>query len=149
MKIINLNLTLFLFLLVSTTMFGQSKTEKTLVKSFNLKGNNTVTLDLDGDIEVQEWKGEIMRIQVTIGIENGSNAMLKSLVTAGRYNLQSKEENDGMTIFSPGMKRDVKVRGEKLKESISYIVYAPDNVSVRYGGEVSSDAKPLKSNENF
>jgi len=60
MKIINLNLTLFLFLLVSTTMFGQSKTEKTLVKSFNLKGNNTVTLDLDGDIEVQEWKGEIM-----------------------------------------------------------------------------------------
>jgi len=47
------------------------------------------------------------------------------------------------------MKRDVKVRGEKLKESISYIVYAPDNVSVRYGGEVSSDAKPLKSNENF
>ena len=101
MKYLKTSMIIIAALCFSSFTFGQSA-EKTLVKSFNLKGQEIILLDLKGKVEVKEWKGEIMRVQMNIAIANGSNSMLKSLITAGRYNLRSKVENDGMTIFAPG-----------------------------------------------
>jgi len=137
-----IQLTLICFFLTTVLVIAQTNVEKTLVKSFNLKGNNTVTLNLEGDIEVKERAGEIMRIQMLIGIA-GSDAMLKSLITAGRYNLELEDSENGLTVSSPGLARKITVRGESLRENVSYVVYVPEDVTVSYGGEAASDlAKP-------
>lgn len=80
-----------------------------------------------------------MRVHVTIGIETGSDAMLKSLVTAGRYNLKSTETIEGVKIDSPGLARTITVRGVELKENISYVVYKPEDVTLRLKNEASSN----------
>jgi len=135
-------LTLLSFFLATVLVIAQTNIEKTLVKSFNLKGNQEITLNLEGDIDVQERSGEIVRVQMTIGVA-GSEAMLKSLITAGRYNLKMKDTEDGAIINSPGLQREITVRGKKLIETISYIVYVPEDVTVKYGSEAASDiAKP-------
>lgn len=136
-------LTILSLFLVTTLMFGQSIAEKTLVKSFNLKGSDVVLMDLKGDVEVKHWKNEVMRIQMTIEIENRSSSMLKSLITAGRYNLISKTEDGEFVIFSPGMDRNIKIRGTNLEEKISYIVYAPEDVMVKLGGDVSTASSSI------
>ena len=138
-------ITLICFFLVNALAIAQTNVEKTLVKSFNLKGNTSVTLNLVGDIQVKERAGEIMRVQMLIGVA-GSNAMLKSLITAGRYNLVLEESENGLIVTSPGLARKITIRGELLKENISYIVYVPEDVTVSYGGEVASDiTKPTDS----
>ena len=140
MKSLKKSMILLAALFLNTAIIGQS-TDRTLVKSFNLKGQETIVLDLKGNVEVKEWKGEIMRVQMNIAIANGSNSMLKSLITAGRYNLKSKVEDEGLTIFAPGMKRDIKIKGSALQEKITYTVFAPDDVTIKLSDEVSSDIK--------
>jgi len=133
-----IQLTLLSFFLSTVLVIAQTNVEKTLVKSFNLKGSQQITLSLDGDIDVQERAGEIVRVQMTIGVA-GSEAMLKSLITAGRYNLKMQDTDDGAIINSPGLQREITVRGKKLIETISYVVYVPEDVTVSYGSEAASD----------
>lgn len=129
-----------LLLLVTTVSYSQTQIEKTLVKSFNLKGSDVVLLDLDGDVEVKEWKNDIMRVQMTINLEGGTSSMLKSLIQVGRYNLSSDIEESDFKIFAPAMNKEIKVRGKVLKENIVYTVFTPENVTVKMAGEASTNA---------
>ena len=138
MKSLKAFLTIFTLIVAITIVTAQS--EKTLVKSFNLQGIQVVVLDIDGDVEIREWKNDILRIQLTVNITNGNDSMLKSLVTAGRYNLYSNIGEEGFKIFAPETKKEMKVSGQDLNERISYIVYAPENVIVKMAGEASTDA---------
>ena len=146
MKSLKAFLTVFTLIFAITIAMAQS--EKTLVKSFNLKGMQIVVLDVEGDVEVKEWKNSIMRIQLTISIENGSESTLKSLVRAGRYNLYSKISEEDFEIFAPGIKKDIKLGGQSLNENISYTVYAPENVIVRMAGEASTDVDSTPPTES-
>ena len=128
-----------LLLLVTTISYSQTQVERTLVKSFNLKGNDLVVLDLEGQIEVKEWKNDIMRVQMTINLEEGTSSMLKSLIQIGRYNLVSKSGEE-FKVYAPAMKKEIKVRGKVLKENIVYTIFAPENVTVKMAGEASTNA---------
>lgn len=122
--------TLPLLLLLATISFGQN-VEKTLVKSFNLKGNDIVQIEFNGPTELKTWDNDILRIQMTISLENGSEAMLKSLVQIGRYNLKGNETDTAFAIDIPGLLREVKVRGNVLEEHVNFTVFAPKNVTVQ------------------
>jgi hypothetical protein len=118
-----------LLLTVLPAMAQQS--EKTLVKSFNLSGQSSVMLDLPGKVEVTMWNEPQMRIQMTITLQNGSETMLKSLVTAGRYNLDAKEINGIFSIIAPGLERQIKLgSGQLLGEQITFTVWAPKDVTI-------------------
>lgn len=120
--------TLVLFVIASAAI-AQS-TEKTLIKSFPLEASQTVSLDLPGAIEVKTWDGELLRVQMTITLHNGSEAVLKSLISAGRYNLIAKA-GDSVVISAPSMLREVQLGGKALEDSVSFLVYAPKNISVK------------------
>lgn len=118
-----------LFIYITTIAIAQSS-EKTLVKSFPLEANQTVSLDLPGVIEVKMWDGELLRVQMTITLQNGSEAVLKSLISAGRYNLIAKT-GDSMVISAPSLGKAVQLGGKALEDHVSFLVYAPKNVSVK------------------
>ena len=133
---------LFLPLLLTVAPSQAQQAEKTLVKSFNLSGQTAVFLDLEGEMEVITWSEPQMRVQMKINLQNGNENMLKSLVTAGRYNLNTKEENGTYSIVAPGLDRQIKLSGgQMLGEQISFQVFAPKNVSVTTR---SSDSTGLK-----
>jgi len=122
---------LLLPLLLSVAPTQAQQAEKTLVKSFNLNGQSTIFLDLDGVVNVTTWSEPQMRIQMNISLQNGNENMLKSLVTAGRYNLNTKEENGTFSIVAPGLERQIKLgSGQSLGEQISYEVFAPKGVTI-------------------
>lgn len=133
-----LTLTLVSFLLTTSFAFGQ-QIEKTLVQSLNLEHHSEVALNLPGEIEVEKWDNALMRVQITIILPNGNEAMLKSLISAGRYSVQSKaEENGSLTILAPNLSRKVTVGGKELEEQISYVIYAPKDVLVKQVAEGAS-----------
>jgi len=130
MKTTKIFITILLATMVASTAFAQNA-EKILVKSFNLKGKQIVLMDVDGDVEVKEWNGDIMRIQMSIELTNGTNSMLKSLVQARRYNLMGNVKGDELVINMPSLAKQVKIRGKELHEKISYTVFAPADVQVK------------------
>jgi hypothetical protein len=119
------------FLLATVVSNGQ-QAEKTLVKAFNLQGNNAVMLNVGGQAEVKEWSQSQVRIMMTVTLEQGSEQILKSLVQAGRYNLQSSTENGLFVITAPGLEKQIKMSGGKeIRENIHFEIYVPHNVEFK------------------
>lgn len=124
------NLLTFITLILATS-FTYGQTEKTVVKTFNLQGSTSVVLDLNGDVEVQEWSESTLRIHMNIKLENSNVHMLKYLLTQGRYNLKLDNTDAGVMITSPGRDKDVVINkeGDTLSETVTYTVFVPQNVS--------------------
>src|SRR5690606_37626627 len=123
--------------------------ERTLVKAFNLAGNNVVLLDVDSnsEVKVNEWNQEQMRVVMTVSLSNGSDQMLKSLVKVGRYDIDSSNDPDQLRVFLPGLEREVKLRnGGQLIENINFEIFAPSNVLVKTN---TSDAVAEKTTSDL
>jgi hypothetical protein len=106
---------------------AQTTIEKTLSKSFNLQGKSQIRIDLP-NVEVRTWDEAIARIEIQIACENVSEAMLKSLITAGRYNVQSNVETEFLVLSSPTMSKTVKLNGQDLKENVKYVLNVPKDI---------------------
>ncbi|WP_367388740.1 hypothetical protein [Lewinella sp. LCG006] len=126
-----------LLLVTAAGLFAQT-VEKTFVRSFNLQGAQETVLQFEGAVEVQTWNQSIARIQMTVGLERGSDTMLRSLAQAGRYNLKGQLENDQYLISVPGLSREVSVNGQTLAENITYVVFVPENVRVNIENSTSA-----------
>jgi len=146
MKTLKIFTTVLLATMVANTAVAQHA-EKTLIKSFNLKGNTVVLMDVDGDVEVKEYKGEIIRVQMAIELTNGTNSILKSLIKAKRYNLIATSEKGELILNMPSLEKRVKVGGKELTERISYTVFAPADVLVKISNE-SSASKSAEKNSS-
>lgn len=116
-------------LLTAVGLFAQN-VEKTFVRSFNLQGAHEMALQLNGAVEVQTWSQSTARVQMTVGLERGSESMLRSLAQAGRYNLKGQMADGQYQVNVPGLAREVKVNGQSIGEMISYVVFVPENVHV-------------------
>jgi hypothetical protein len=118
-----------LLLFVSFVLQGQQLAEKTLVKSFNLGGAQTVALNVDAPVEIRESDSDLLRVQMKITIQNGSDALLKSLVRAGRYNLKHELAEDGTyQITAPALNMPVKIGGKPLADQVTLTIIKPRNV---------------------
>ncbi|MDX1942814.1 MAG: hypothetical protein SFU99_19780 [Saprospiraceae bacterium] len=119
-----------LLLLIAPLAFGQVA-EKTLVKSFAIAKQQTVMVNVPGNIEVKTWTGDLLRIQMTITLNSGNESILKSLISAGRYNLVAKDSDGMLLIEAPAAGKVVEIGGKPLEDSFSITIFAPENVTVK------------------
>lgn len=124
------NLFTFIIIILATSItYGQ--TEKTVVKTFNLQGNSSVVLNLNGAVEIKEWSESTLRVHMNIKLNNSNVHMLKYLLTQGRYNLKLENTSRGLVLTSPGREQDVVINknGDILSETVNYTVFVPHNVT--------------------
>jgi hypothetical protein len=140
-------LTLLIPLLLAILPANAQQAEKTFVKSFNVKNFQVVMLDVEGAVQLKSWNEEQLRIMMTITLQDGTETVLKSLVKAGRYNLDVEENEGELRIIAPGLDKELMFRnGSGVGEQVSFIVYAPQNVFVKTrGGEATGMVEKPKS----
>lgn len=114
-------------LLLHSIATGQS--EKTFVKSFPLSGRQTVVLNLGENIQTTSWDNDVVRIQMTVSVPTNEST-LKALAETGRYMLKSELNVQDLTVSVPGILNTVKLNGMIVKETISFLVFVPKNVTV-------------------
>jgi hypothetical protein len=123
-----------------TALMAQGGTEKVLVKSFQLDGRQEVVLHASGPVEVRRWQGDVMRVQMTVYVEQATETMVKSLVQAGRYNIRTETIEGHWEVTTPGLQREVLRNGQPLQERIAYLVFLPENVHLTVKSESSASA---------
>jgi hypothetical protein len=128
MKVRNL---LLAFLLSTPMLIAAQAAEKTMLKSFNLDGKNLIRLELPGTVDVKVWEKSIIQIQITVSLPSGNAAMLNELANVGRYNLSAKSSGDNFLITSDNLNKIIKIKGQDLKENITFQVFVPKDVSVK------------------
>lgn len=126
------NLILLLSLISSTLVYGQQSSTKTLIKTFNVKGFNLITADLEGKLNVQHWDNEnLARVKMVITYQNANEHMMKYLIMKGRYNLQFSKEKDNL-LYHPNYTKKLQInkKGDLLIEHISYTLILPRDVKL-------------------
>jgi hypothetical protein len=138
--------TLVLLLATPLLLTAQSA-EKTFSKSFNTESKSQVSFELPGAVDMKVWKNTYIRIEITVGLASGNTALLNELANVGRYNLVSKAEEDILVVNAPNLQKQVRIKGEALKETLSYVVYVPEGMKVKLT-ETEALTAAVKVNNN-
>ena len=126
-------------------LIAAQTTEKTLVSSINPNDHTALVIDVPGHVELEVWNGEVIKIQTTVSIENVSDAVLKSLVSAGRYKMVPTAKNDTLELSLPGLNKQVSLSGKPIIEKLAYLIFVPNNMTVEIMNNKLSDL-PLAEN---
>lgn len=113
--------------------FGQSAMQKTLVKTFNGRGVDQVVMNVDNNnVVVKRYAEAHIRIFTEITYHNSDLNRMKYFIAKGRYNLVEEQGADGLSISCPGIQQDMPINreGDLLKETVSFTLYVPENMSV-------------------
>lgn len=134
----------YIILIIVTTLtinlFGQ--TQKTFVKSFP-NPTNSITVDLNGPVEIKEWNQPFVRVLTTVNIDNGNNNVLTELAKTGRYRLLTKQTESNTTVYTNEKHDPLKYRGQTITEKIEYTVFVPMYSKVKVVGKEN----PTQKNE--
>ena len=121
---------LVLFSALALSISAQTTAEKKFNKSFNTANKGTVRLELPGTIDLKVWDNPSIRFEISVSLPTGNGPMLNELANIGRYNLTSKPEGDVLVINAPNLQKQLKVKGQELKESLNFVVFVPKNLQV-------------------
>lgn len=127
-------------LLALSLAAGAQSAEKTFSKSFNTDGKGTISLDLPGAIDLKIWDNPTIRIGITVSIPTGSAAMLGELANAGRYNLVAKSSDDVLSIKAPNMLKQIRIKGEEVRETLSFVVFVPKDLKIEMPNALTAAA---------
>ncbi|MBL7779863.1 MAG: hypothetical protein JNM22_01515 [Saprospiraceae bacterium] len=109
---------------------AQSSVGKTFSKTFNTEDKGTIKLDLPGNVDLKIWNNPTIRVEIGISLANGNNSMVNELANVGRYNISSLAEGDVLHILMPNIQKQIKVKGEVLRENLTYTVFAPKDLKI-------------------
>ena len=128
----NTTITLAILFITSFTcaVTAQTTGGKTFTKAFNTDGKGILRLELPESPDLKIWDNPSIRIEITISLPNGNTAMLNELANIGRYNLVSASVGDALVITAPNLQKQLKVKGEELKEAIGFVVFVPKDMQV-------------------
>lgn len=130
-------------LAASLSASAQVTAAKTFTKSFNTENKGTIRLDLPGEVDLKIWNNPSIRIEVSVSLPSGNSAMLNELATVGRYNMMAKPVEDVLVIQTPNMQKQIRVKGEELREVLSFVVFMPKDLKVQLlnGGQLAEAKK--------
>ncbi len=123
--------------LLSTTIFfiffavaTQAQVQKNIVKSYQHEGAALVTLAVDGEVEVEEWDEEIVRLVTSIDAVNFNEGTLKALAEAGRYTATSKNVEGNFILTMLKAQKEVTLGGIRIEETYRFKLYVPRGTTV-------------------
>lgn len=120
----------FTLLALSATASAQTAA-KTFSKSFNSENKGTLNLELPGTVEVKEWDNPSIKIEINIALPTGNTSMLNELANVGRYNMMPKMQGDALLIQMPNMQKQVRIKGETLKEQLTFVAFVPKSMKTQ------------------
>lgn len=121
----------------------QAQTEKVLVKTIATTNSTNAIIDLPGEVAVNEWEENTIRVTTYLNVPNMSENIVKQLLIVGRYTLEATtdETTQTVTITMPKMKGQVTVKGVQLVELLRFEV----NVPAGYQINIKTDDLPVEA----
>ena len=120
--------TLIIFVLsFATTINAQS--EKQIEKSIQLEASTSTVLNLPGEVTMNRWDNDYIRITALISTNFDQN-VAKKLTIIGRYNIVQDNHNKTIVLTMPNTESSVIIKGIELNEKIMFEVSAPKGYKV-------------------
>lgn len=120
---------LVVFMLSSVVMLAQFS--KTVHNSFEADEVNTISLDLAGEVSVEEWAGNTVLVETQIRLYNASKGIFNHFVeTEGRYDVLAEVSEGHLNIYSKDkVRKVVQTKNGQTTEEILVRVLIPKKFS--------------------
>jgi len=115
----------------ASTVGWSQQVSKTLHQTLTTDGAEKININVVGSkIEMRETKGSRILCEVTIRLAVSNERLLDFVANSGRYDLEKIVDNavNELTISSQKSNNVIVVKGEEIREDISYIFYIPATV---------------------
>lgn len=122
---------LILITSLAVSISAQTTAGKTFTKAFNTDGKSTLRLELPGTVDLKVWDNPSIKFEISVSLPTGNGPMLNELANIGRYNLAAKADGDALVITAPNLQKQLKVKGQEFKESLSFVVFVPKNLEIQ------------------
>ena len=120
-----------LLVCLSTSSYAQEPATITLVSSKNISQASELYVDLDGEISIDTWAKDNVRVEIEIKANDVSREVIKHLVRKGRFRMKTQiTDKETVRLYMPNLQLPVYINGKKLSEEISYKITVPKNVYV-------------------
>jgi hypothetical protein len=122
--------------LIGIAALTLGQTQKTLVKTLPVEQTTYEAIfALKGNIVVEEWDNQTIRIVTTITTTNTPENILKALVIAGRYNYEMTvdQANQTITVDMPKKDNAIIINGIDLDDKLDYKIYIPRGMHYQIG----------------
>lgn len=80
---------------------------KTLVKSFKLETARSIAFVTHSTVETRQWDQSFLRVEMRIELEDAHPALLRSLISSGRYQVRASRTAEGLRLRTPNMTRSI------------------------------------------
>jgi hypothetical protein len=124
----------FFFIALSCSFITASSAQAVRRYHQNLALTDATSIHINAtsaQVEVVEWAGSEILIEVTVSSKSGSTAILNHLQKEGRYDLIVTVENGTAMVLNKLAKRQtIKAKGAEMDEQVSYKILVPENYTV-------------------
>ena len=110
--------------------FTQHNPALTLVNSMPFCKAAEITLHLDGNVQVEFWDEQYLRVELTVEKSNLSRTQLKSLVKTGFFQVNSVGYSNGLLLYIPKAATPVSVNGIHRVIELRFKITVPHNTIV-------------------
>lgn len=118
------------FLILTQSVFCQF--QKIFNQSIELKDEPTVNIDLNGEVNFEEWDGSFILIETKVTLYNANDNIFKSFVKNGRY-LTNVFRNEAQIdlVSHKDLGRKIKTSLGETSEDVVFKIYYPSKFKKR------------------
>lgn len=141
-----MNKILLLLLCAFSTQWAFAQTEKSLVKTFDVKEANGVSFECkQKEIKANVWNEGTMRVELIIKTNMPEN-VTEQLVKANRYELQGSVNGNGeYVVTAPNVDKAVTVKGVDLQEEITIVAQTPAKYIVSNNSKIEKESFVMRN----
>ncbi len=121
-------ITTFLCLLIGANLQAQLK--RTLNQPFSIDGIASVSVETPDSLEVVEWSGTRILIEVTVELKNANKGILEALIKAERYKLLSEINGSNLHLNFKDIRKIIRIRDQDVYEEFSLKIFLPSGITL-------------------
>jgi len=117
---------------------------KEYVRSFALRSDDTILIDLPIPYEIIDWDKKIVRTFSQVESFSLPDELLKRLSRKGRYSIRGTKKNNLLHIHMPEIHHDISVQGVRLTDEVIAQIYVPKGVPLKVVCSTTTPEEQLK-----
>ncbi|MBK8564419.1 MAG: hypothetical protein IPN76_14055 [Saprospiraceae bacterium] len=95
-----------------------------------VRTEKSLSIELDQPFTLKTYKGNTLKVEVSVSLYNGGLETLRYLNSEGQYRLMAQSDRQHIHLSDYRLRQFAKINNASLCEKVSYVIYVPEGMEV-------------------
>lgn len=116
--------------LLFIVFFAAAQSTTTFTQAMAVRAEKSISVELDQPFTLKTYKGNTVKVEVSVSLYNGGLETLRYLNSRGQYRLTVQSDSKHLYLSDYRLRRFAKINRAGLCEQVSYVIYVPEGMEV-------------------